>query len=72
MKDTSGFLEVRSSTSDHQQIGCCTSNGIDSGKVPGAFFVLTISALSPQASSQREKRLLTPLHPCQIIIRQRW
>jgi hypothetical protein len=29
------LLEVRSSTSHHQQIGCCTSNGVNSEKVPG-------------------------------------
>ena len=45
---------------DHQQIGCCTSNGINSEQVPGTFSVLTISSLSPQTSAQSEKKLLTP------------
>jgi len=39
---------------DHQQIGCYTSNGIDLEQVPGTFFVLMISSLSPQASAQGE------------------
>jgi hypothetical protein len=48
---------------DHQQIGCCASNGIDSEQVPGTFSALTISSLSPKGSAQSEKRLLTPF-PC--------
>ena len=43
---------------DHQRIGSCTSNGIDSNQVSGTFFVLTVSSLSPKASAQRRKRLL--------------
>ena len=46
---------------DHQQIGCCTSNSIDSETVPGTFSLLTISLPPPQASAQIEGRLLTPL-----------
>jgi hypothetical protein len=47
---------------DHRHIGIvsCTSNGISSEQVPGTLSVLTISSLSPQASAQIEKRLLTP------------
>ena len=60
MNGTSGFQKVRSSKPDHQQIGCCTSNGIDSEQVPGSCSVLTISSLSPQALAQCEKRFLTP------------
>ena len=60
MNGTSGFQEVRSSTPDHQRIGSCTSNGIDSEKVPGSFSMLTISSLSPQASARSGKRFLTP------------
>ena len=37
---------------DHQQIGYCASNGINSEQAPGSFSVLTISSLSPQASAQ--------------------
>ena len=40
-------------------IGSCTSNGINSEQVPGAFSVLTIPSLSSQASAQSEKRFLT-------------
>ena len=37
MNGPSGFQEVRSSTPpDHQQIGCWTSNSLNSEKVPGA------------------------------------
>ena len=64
MNGTSGFQEVRSSPPDHHRIGSCTSNGINSEKVSGNFFVLTISSLSPQASEQSEKRFLT-LFSCQ-------
>jgi hypothetical protein len=46
-------------TLDHQQIGCCTSNGINSEQVPGTFLVLTTSLPSPPTSAQSEKRLLT-------------
>ena len=45
---------------DHQQIGCCTSNGIDSDKVLGTFFVLTIPLLPLQRSYRAEKTLVTP------------
>jgi hypothetical protein len=45
---------------DHQQIGCCASNSLNSEQVPGTLSVLTISPLSPQASAQSENRLLTP------------
>ena len=45
---------------DHQQIGCYTSNSLNSEQVLGTFSVLTISLLSPQTSAQREKRFLTP------------
>ena len=37
------LLEVRSSTSHHQQIGCCTSNGINSEQVPATIFMLPLS-----------------------------
>ena len=97
MNGTSGFQEVRSSTSrspnrflheqrhrfgigswhllhTHDPIALFTgistkrvkvpdtfsiskSNGIDLEQVPGTFSMLTISALSPQGSAQRKKRL---------------
>jgi hypothetical protein len=56
MNGTSGFQEVRSSTSDHHQIGSCTSNGLNSEQVPGAFSFLTISSLAPRAPIQNKKR----------------
>jgi len=56
MNGPSGFQEVRSSTTDHQQIGCWTSNSIDSEQVSGTFSLLTISSLARQASAQSEKR----------------
>ena len=34
MNGPSGFREVRSSSPDHHQIGCCTSNSLDSEQVP--------------------------------------
>ena len=61
MNGTLGFQEVQSSPPDHHRIHSCTSTGIDSEQVPGAFSVLTISSLSPQASAQSEKRFLTPI-----------
>ena len=67
MNGTSGFQKVRSSKPDHQQIGCCTSNGIDSEQVPGSCSVLTISSLSPQALAQCEKRFLTPFILSNIV-----
>ena len=45
----------------HIGIASCTSNGINSEKVSGTFFTLTISSLSPQASARREKRFLSAL-----------
>ena len=45
---------------DHQQIGCCASNSLNSEQVPDTFSALTISSRSPQASAQSEKRFLTP------------
>ena len=44
---------------DHR-ISSCTSTGVDSDQVPGAFSVPTISLPSPRASVQSEKRFLTP------------
>ena len=41
-------------------IGSCTSNGIDSEQVPGAFSIPKISSRYPQASAQNEGRLLIP------------
>ena len=46
---------------NHQRIGSCTSNGIDSEQVPGTVSVLTISSLPSQPSAQRAKRFLGPL-----------
>lgn len=43
---------------DHQQIGCCASNGINSGEIPGSVSVLSISLLCWQASKENEKRFL--------------
>ena len=40
---------------DHQRIGSCTSNGINSEQVPGTFSVLTISSLSIGISTNLEK-----------------
>ena len=60
MNGTSGFQEVRSSPPDHQQIGCCASNGIDSEQIHGAFSALWISSLARQATVQSKKRFLTP------------
>lgn len=45
---------------DHQQIGCCASNGIDSERVPGTASALMIAVLSPKISAQREKSFLAP------------
>ncbi len=45
---------------DHQQIGCCTSNRLNSEQVAGTFFALTISSLALQLSAQSKKRFLTP------------
>ena len=44
---------------DHKRIGCCASNRLNSGKIPGAFFVLTISSLSRQGSAYFKKRFMT-------------
>ena len=43
MNGTSGFQEVRSSTSRHPRIGCCTSNGINLEQVPGTIFMLQLT-----------------------------
>lgn len=62
------LLEVRSSTSQHQRIGSRTGNGINSEQAPGTFFVPTILSLSPQASTQRKNRFLTPfLLSCLVV-----
>ena len=45
---------------DHQQIGCCTSNGIKSEKVPGTISKLMIPSLFTQRSYPAEKALVTP------------
>ena len=43
MNGASGFEEVQSSTPDHQPIGSCTSNSINSEQVSGTFlYSLTI------------------------------
>ena len=60
MNGASGFQEVRSSTPDHQQIGSCTSNNINSEQVPGTVSLLTISSISPQKLAQSKKWFLTP------------
>ena len=59
MNGTSGFQEVRSSTSDHQQIGSWTSNNINLGQVLGTFSVLTIPSLPLQTSYRAEKTPVT-------------
>jgi len=51
MNGTSGFLEVRSSTSDHH-LDSSTSKGLNSEKDPDTFSVLTIPSVSPQTSEQ--------------------
>jgi hypothetical protein len=69
MNGTSGFQEVRSSSSGHQQIGYCTNNGIDSEQVPGTFSVHTISSPSPRISAQSEQWFLTPfLSPLSYLL----
>jgi len=45
---------------EHQQIGCCTSNILNSEQVPGTFSTLTISSLALQASAEIVIRFLTP------------
>ena len=45
---------------EHQQIGCCTSNSLNSEQVPGTFSTLTISSLALQASAEIVIRFLTP------------
>lgn len=56
MNGTSGFQEVRSSTSRQPHIASATSNGTNSEEDTGTFSALSISSLSPQASAQTEKR----------------
>ena len=68
MNGTSGFEEVQSSTPDHQPIGSCTSNSINSEQVSGIFSVRTISSLSPQAFARSMKRLLTPFSTPTIVL----
>ncbi len=46
---------------DHQQIGCCACNRLNSEQVLGTFSVLKISSLAPEVSAQRESRFLTPV-----------
>lgn len=40
---------------DHQQIGCWTSNSINSEQAPGTFLVLTISSLTHSYQYKAEK-----------------
>jgi hypothetical protein len=47
---------------DHQRIGSCRSNGLNSCQIPGTFSALTISSISPQPAVQHEKRFLTLFH----------
>jgi hypothetical protein len=56
---------------DHQRIGSCKSNSINSEQVPGTFFLLTISSLSPQTSAQSKKRFLT-LFSCSHVMGAGW
>jgi len=58
MNGTSGLQEVQSSPPDHQRIGSCASDSLNSERVPPTFSALTISSLSPQASVQSKKRFL--------------
>ena len=55
MNGTSGFEEVQSSTPDHQPIGSCTSNGIDSKQIPGTTYA---SQLTKQASMHATRRIV--------------
>lgn len=48
---------------DHQHIGSCTSNSINSEQVSGTVCVFTISSLTPQASARSERRFSTHFQP---------
>ena len=43
---------------DHQSIGCCAGNRINSEQIPGNFSILASSSPSLHVSAQREKRFL--------------
>ncbi len=55
MNGASGFEEVQSSTPDHQPIGSCTSNSINSEQVPGTTYA---SQLTKQASMHATRRIV--------------
>ena len=55
MNGTSGFEEVQSSTPDHQPIGSCTSNNINSEQIPGITYA---SQLTKQASMHATRRIV--------------
>ena len=71
MNGTSGFQEVRSSTS-RSPIGSCTSNGIDSDQVPGTFSVLTISPRHQRKAGKGCQAVFMPRIPflCQYWRKQ--
>src|SRR2546423_1561586 len=54
MNGTSGFQEMRSSPPDHQRIGSCTSNGLNSEKLPG-----TISSLHTDNNPRESPNIFT-------------
>ena len=56
MNGASGF-QVRRSLPPHHH---CANNGTNTEQVSGSFSGLTASKLFPQASTQSQKRFLTP------------
>jgi hypothetical protein len=56
MNGASGFREVLLLPPDHPQIGCYTSNGIDSGMVPSTISLLQVSGTFPSSRSDRSLR----------------
>ena len=55
MNGTAGFEEVQSSTPDHQPIGSCTSNSINSEQIPGTNYA---SQLKKQASMHATRKIV--------------
>jgi len=51
---------------EHQQIGCCTSNSLNSEQVPGTFIILMTPSLPLQTSYRAKKTLVTPFSCFQV------